>query len=483
MDLAQKSSGYKPILTQGDQLNRIKVIRKRNKSSKGGVANEPNANSISPNFANSYPKLSSGNGRGSALDFRDIYNIHDSPTEDDFSVTESSETETYNRFCYETENPSPMIYRVSPSPKGDPDSPINGKDRNGQELNNGDSIESSLSTSATLTGRDSLSSSYPRTLTPINLPRIGLGSRVPSDNNIRAPRARAMNARGYDDSRKMDIINGSGNSAVANLSRPNMNPAIIPVHSNRPTQQNNWMQSATRLTPQKVAVTRDSPCALRASYPDGSDSTTSSSLTSTTVLSPPNRKRVDFASHSPLLPSLNSNSLPVNKTRETFHQPSYQLPSNGNGSVNGARNRSGKSGNDANVLQDNGFYLRTHQNYRNGEYPFLKYSSNNVTNGRTNGNRALSPSPFLSSNQITRHHIRSSSLKSHAPPIANSPVVYADIQTDPSPQFDYRPRANYIGDYVRKSKHNTPFLRHSSFGPPQRRIAEVLCSIATNGGK
>ncbi|KAM3182183.1 hypothetical protein ACTXT7_012904 [Hymenolepis weldensis] len=68
--------------------------------------------------------------------------------------------------------------------------------------------------------------------------------------------------------------------------------------------------------------------------------------------------------------------------------------------------------------------------------------SNYGMRGRTNGNRAPSPSPVPSSNQVTRHQVRSSSLKTHAPPIANSPVVYADIQTNPPPQFDYRPRAN-----------------------------------------
>ncbi|KAM3182989.1 hypothetical protein ACTXT7_011246 [Hymenolepis weldensis] len=147
MDLAQKSNTYKPILTQGDQLNRIKVIRKRNKHHKGGVFKEPNINSVSPNFGGSYPKLGygSGNCKGSVLDFREIYNIHDPETENGFSTAESSEIEAYNRFCYEAENPSPTIYRVLPGIKGTNSSPNNGKDINGQELNSEDSMESQLS--------------------------------------------------------------------------------------------------------------------------------------------------------------------------------------------------------------------------------------------------------------------------------------------------------------------------------------------------
>uniref|UniRef100_A0A158QFY8 SH2 domain-containing protein n=1 Tax=Hymenolepis diminuta TaxID=6216 RepID=A0A158QFY8_HYMDI len=441
MDLAQKSNTYKPILTQGDQLNRIKVIRKRNKHHKGGVFKEPNVNSASPNFAGSYPKLGygSGSGKGSVLDFREIYNIHDPETEDGFSTTESSDIEAYNRFCYETENPSPTIYRVLPGIKGTNASPNNGTDINGQELNNGDSMESQLSTSTALSGRDSLSSSYPRTLTPVNLPLIGLGSRMPSENNVRALRARGISTRGYEDLREIDNVNGGGvggggTEAVSSPSRPGMNPTIIPVNVSRGTQQNNRMLSVTRTAPQKMTVTRDTPCVLRASYPDASDSNTSSTVASSTIPPPPSRKRVDFASHSSLLPLLNSNSLPVNKTREPFYQRSYQLPfngnANGNGNVDGVRNGNGNNSSGNKGVDDNGYYPRTYRTYRNGDYPIL----------RTNGNRAPSPAP--SSNQVTRHQVRSSSLKTHAPPIANSPVVYADIQTNPPPQFDYRPRAN-----------------------------------------
>ncbi|KAM3182990.1 hypothetical protein ACTXT7_011247 [Hymenolepis weldensis] len=100
-------------------------------------------------------------------------------------------------------------------------------------------------------GRDSLSRSYPRTLTPVNLPLIGLDSRMPSENNVRALRARGINTRGYDDPHEIDNISGGGaggggSEVVSSPSRPSMNPTIIPVNGSRGTQHNNRMQSVTR---------------------------------------------------------------------------------------------------------------------------------------------------------------------------------------------------------------------------------------------
>lgn len=74
---------------------------------------------------------------------------------------------------------------------------------------------------------------------------------MPSENNVRALRARGINTRGYEDLREIDNINGGGvggggTEAVSSPSRPGMNPTIIPVNVSRGTQQNNRMQSVTR---------------------------------------------------------------------------------------------------------------------------------------------------------------------------------------------------------------------------------------------
>lgn len=116
MQFLPTSSSYnKPVLTQGDQLNRIKVIRKRNKQNKNGVAKEPTINSISPTFLGSYPKLhhieGSSNERGTGLDLKEIYNIHEPLTEDAISTSDSTEiTENYNRFSSDTDDPALIAY-------------------------------------------------------------------------------------------------------------------------------------------------------------------------------------------------------------------------------------------------------------------------------------------------------------------------------------------------------------------------------------
>lgn len=140
MDLGPKLNSYKTTLTQGDQLNRIKVIRKRNKQRKGGVSKEPNSHSISPNFAGSYPRLtlSSGGGGGdggSALDFREIYNLENELSENALSTAEPSEVEEYNRFYYGTKSPQP-VYRVTPGNKRSTGSSNNKNNTNGDSLDN-----------------------------------------------------------------------------------------------------------------------------------------------------------------------------------------------------------------------------------------------------------------------------------------------------------------------------------------------------------
>lgn len=140
MDLSQKPSTFKTTFTQGDQLNRIKVIRKRNKQRKDGTGKDITIPSTTQHLASSYPRADPSGGvgdeSGSALDFREIYNLHDEVTEDGSTTVESSDVEAYNRFCYGSggsQLPSMFYHNVTSSP------PNGSKDRVG--IPNGDSID------------------------------------------------------------------------------------------------------------------------------------------------------------------------------------------------------------------------------------------------------------------------------------------------------------------------------------------------------
>ena len=95
MDLGPRMTSYNAPFTQGDRLNRIKVIRKRNKQHSKGESDKEVNNRCGPTeLANSYPRAG-GNASGSALDFREIYNLHYEAADDAFANAE---------FNYESEN-------------------------------------------------------------------------------------------------------------------------------------------------------------------------------------------------------------------------------------------------------------------------------------------------------------------------------------------------------------------------------------------
>ena len=153
MDLCPRIASYKANLTQGDRLNRIKVIRKRNKHNSKGECERDQSNRYYPSeLANSYPRVGLnmvGNGSGSALDFREIYNLHYEPTDDGLTNADFSEAEPFNKFSYESENsvlPS-GTYRKSAAGKANvlPSTPNASKDRPSTRPpithHNGDSID------------------------------------------------------------------------------------------------------------------------------------------------------------------------------------------------------------------------------------------------------------------------------------------------------------------------------------------------------
>ncbi|KAL5104831.1 hypothetical protein TcWFU_001264 [Taenia crassiceps] len=457
MDLSPKPSTYKSTFTQGDQLNRIKVIRKRNKQRKNDADEDINIPSTTQQLASSYPRIdlsgSVGEESGSALDFREIYNLHDEVTEDGSTTLESSDVEAYNRFRYEpgdSQLPSMFYHNVTSSP------PNGSKDR--VEIQNGDSIDIQPSMTATLSSRDSLSSSYPRTLTPVNLPPTAVAARTPSESNVRPLRGRGITTRGCENHRETD--NGgtggagfNGNNVGMGLPRTGIT-STLPVSASRVPHQNSRMPTVIRAPPQKVPGNRDGHALLCVNYPEGPESSSPSSIaTSTTVAAAAGvgaRKRVDFAPPPPPPPPppplpilLTSNSLPTSKIRstsDTFYQRLYHSNSNGKNVTNITNNE----------VDEKDYYLRPYRNLRshnNGDVTVIKYNSSNAhaTNGRNSGSRGPSPSPLLSPNQVGRHHVRSSSVKPHAQPISSSPVVYADIQTNSPPEFDYRPRASSMG--------------------------------------
>nr|CDS18109.1 dual specificity protein phosphatase CDC14A [Echinococcus granulosus] len=455
MDLSPKPSTYKTTFTQGDQLNHIKVIRMQNKQRKDSTGKDITIHPTTPHLASSYPRASlcgeAGGESGSALDFREIYNLHDEATEDGSTTAESSDVEAYNRFCYESEGsqlPSTFYHNAMSSP------PNGSKDRVG--ILSGDSIQPSMS--ATSSSRTSLSSTYPRTLTPINLPPTAVAAGTPPENNIRALRARGMTTRGYENHRETEG-GGIGGTRISE-SNVGMGPTrsgitpILPISASRVPHQNFRMSAVTRVSPQKLSTNRDGRAMISATYPEGQQSNTPSSITTPTTAAvaaaAAARKRVDFAPPPPPPPPppplpilLTSSRLPTSKIRntaDTFYQRLYHA------------NNSGKNANTNtnitnNGVDEKGHYLRSYRNPRNhnnGDFAVIKYNSANThtTNGRGNGPRGASPSPLPSPNQANRRHVRSSSLKTHAPPTPSSPVVYADIQTNSPPEFDYRPRAS-----------------------------------------
>ncbi|VDM17052.1 unnamed protein product [Hydatigera taeniaeformis] len=457
MDLSQKPGAFKTTLTQGDQLNRIKVIRKRNKQRKDGTGKDINAHSTTQHLASSYPHagLSGGVGdeSGGALDFREIYNLHDEVTEDGSTTAETSDVEAYNRFCYDPEGsqlPSVFFHNVTPSPSA------GNKDRVGTPV--GDSIDIQPSMTGTLSSRDSLSSSYPRTLTPVNLPPATVTARTPSESNVRALRGRGITTRGGENYHETE----DGGTGGAGISGSNVGSGLprtgitstLPISTSRVPQQNSRMPTVTRSSPQKVPTNRDGHPLMCVNYAECPESLSPSSINAPTTAAVAGgagvRKRVDFAPPPPPPPPppplpilLTSNSLPTSKIRstaDTFYQRLYHANNNG-------KNANANTNMASNEVDDKGYYLRPYRNLRNhnsGDFTVIKYNNPNAhtTNGRSSGSRGPSPSPLVSSNQISRHHVRSSSLKPHGPPISSSPVVYADIQTNSPPEFDYRPRAS-----------------------------------------
>ncbi|KAL5962107.1 Dual specificity protein phosphatase CDC14A, partial [Taenia solium] len=248
MDLSQKPSTYKATFTQGDQLNRIKVIRKRNKQRKDGTGKDINIPSTAQHLASSYPRAalsgSVGDESGSALDFREIYNLHDEVTEDGSTTVESSDVEACNRFCYGSggsQLPSMFYHNVTSSP------PNGSKDRVG--IPNGDSIDIQPSMTATLSSRNSLSSSYPRPLTPVNLAPAAVTARTPSESNVRALRGRGITTRGRETQRETK----DGGTGGAGISGSNIGMGLprtgitttLPISASCVSHQNSRMPTVT----------------------------------------------------------------------------------------------------------------------------------------------------------------------------------------------------------------------------------------------
>lgn len=117
---------------------------------------------------------------------------------------------------------------------------------------------------------------------------------------------------------------------------------------------------------QKISASRSSQALLRASYPEGSDSNSSSIATQTlSTMGSLTRKFGDFVSHSPippLPPVLSSNGFPVIKTRipgDTSYQLLYPSARSNSSVTSDGNSRSDER------ADDKGYFLRSHPKYRN----------------------------------------------------------------------------------------------------------------------
>lgn len=103
---------------------------------------------------------------------------------------------------------------------------------------------------ATLSSRDSLSSSYPRTLTPVNLPLAAVTARTPSESNVRAVRGREITTRGCENHRETE----DGGTGGAGISGSNVGVGLLrtgitstlPISASRVPHQNSRMPTVTR---------------------------------------------------------------------------------------------------------------------------------------------------------------------------------------------------------------------------------------------